>query len=144
MNLKFEEILESAVQTVILPVSTHFAGLSISRAYQKTDLQFPAISVRATGVSDEWAGKLLMFSAEISIFVATYMVDDPEEKTLDEISEAVREILFDRSTPLLDRISAAAPDLSVFAVVIGDSFKDSPDACRRNTFQLTVKFSPRS
>ena len=58
--------------------------------------------------------------------------------------DLVREILFDRSTPLLDRISAAAPELSVFAVVVGDAFKDSPDACRRNTFQLTVKFSPRS
>ncbi len=144
MNLKFEKVLEDAVQTVILPVSERFSGCSVRRAYQKSDLQFPSISVRATGISDEWPGKLLMFSAEISIFIATYMVDDPEEKTLDEISSAVREILFDRSTPLLDRISAAAPELSVFAVVVGDAFKDSPDACRRNTFQLTVKFSPRS
>ena len=108
------------MQTVILPVSERFSGCSVRRAYQKSDLQFPSISVRATGISDEWPGKLLMFSAEISIFIATYMVDDPEEKTLDEISSAVREILFDRSTPLLDRISAAAPELSVFAVVVGD------------------------
>ena len=106
MNLKFEKALEDAVHTVILPVSERFAGLSVRRAYQKSDLHFPAVSVRATGISDEWPGKLLMFSAEVSIFVATYMVDDPEDKMLDEISAAVREILFDRSTPLLDRAVA--------------------------------------
>ena len=141
--LEFEKVLETAVQSVILPVSERFSGVSICRAYHRRDLTFPSVSVRVTGVSDEWPGKQLMFSAEISIFIATYIDDDPDEKTLDEISSAVREILLDCSTPLLDRVSAAAPELSVFAVIIGDSFKDSPDRSRRNTFQLTVKFSPR-
>lgn len=141
--LEFEKVLETAVQSVVLPVSERFSGVLVCRAYQRRGLTFPAVSVRVTGISEDWPGKRLMFSADVSVFVATYIADDPEEKTLDEISSAVREILLDCSTPLLDRVSAAAPSLSVFAVVLGDSFKDSPDACYRNTFQLTVKFSPR-
>ena len=51
--LEFEKVLETAVQSVILPVSERFSGVSICRAYHRRDLTFPSVSVRVTGISDE-------------------------------------------------------------------------------------------